>query len=308
MQSYSHLPLQIELVPKTAWFQNLRSLFTKEQWNFVRRHSYKRANNRCEICAGRGPKWPVECHEEWNYNEQDKTVTLKKATAICPACHEVKHFGFANINGRSEEALSHLMLVNQLSRYDAEQMVQQAFDLWERRSKFLWTLDIERQKAWINQNIPLPDDVAELEKQTNDKLEQLKQKYLKVWLGLGKDDDVEQMERDITNVLLAHEYGKCLEETLELRASHLDTAKKKLTSFKRRMKKSDDPHGDFLTMLRDLSGFRGLRCSEQESEPDETLASGAFVSVTPIASGKSNCKANITMGEVLTKMFGGFTV
>ena len=60
--------LTIELVPKTSWFTNLRSLVSKEQWDKIRNKVYWKAGYKCEICGSKGPKWPVECHEIWHYD------------------------------------------------------------------------------------------------------------------------------------------------------------------------------------------------------------------------------------------------
>jgi hypothetical protein len=56
--------------------------------------------SRCEICGGRGPEHPVECHERWRYNDLIRTQTLVRMIALCPACHQVKHVGLANVRGK----------------------------------------------------------------------------------------------------------------------------------------------------------------------------------------------------------------
>ena len=89
------MKLTIELVPKTAWYNNLRSQFTKEQWDFIRKYAYKRAGYKCEVCGDTGDNHPIEAHEEWHYNDKNHTMTLDKVTALCPACHQVKHIGLA---------------------------------------------------------------------------------------------------------------------------------------------------------------------------------------------------------------------
>jgi len=62
--------LTVELVPSSSWFSNVRSNVSKKTWDFLRKSTYKKANHRCEICGGRGDKWPVECHEVWDYDDQ----------------------------------------------------------------------------------------------------------------------------------------------------------------------------------------------------------------------------------------------
>jgi hypothetical protein len=68
--------LTVELVPETSWYSNLRSELTEEQWDTVRRRCYVAADYRCEVCGGRGPKWPVECHEVWSYDDLEHVQTL----------------------------------------------------------------------------------------------------------------------------------------------------------------------------------------------------------------------------------------
>jgi hypothetical protein len=54
----------------------------------------------------------------------------------------VKHFGLAQIQGRGEKALKHLMQVNKMKRKDADQYITNAFTIWAERSSKLWKLDI----------------------------------------------------------------------------------------------------------------------------------------------------------------------
>src|SRR4051794_19953715 len=59
--------LTIELVPRTCWLSNVRNHVEKSQWDFIRKSVYLKASNKCEICGGKGPKWPVECHEIFEF-------------------------------------------------------------------------------------------------------------------------------------------------------------------------------------------------------------------------------------------------
>lgn len=137
----SPLKLTIELVPKPTWNINLRSLVSSRKWDEIRRYSYKRAGNRCEICGGRGHKHPVECHEEWDYSTPG-IQKLSKVTALCPDCHLVKHIGRAQATGQYGKALVHFMKINQVSRKDADIYIRNCFDIWEERSKHSWSVDI----------------------------------------------------------------------------------------------------------------------------------------------------------------------
>ena len=57
--------LTVELVPETAWFKNLRFEVSPLHWDEIRTKCYVAAGWKCEVCGGKGPKWPVECHEVW---------------------------------------------------------------------------------------------------------------------------------------------------------------------------------------------------------------------------------------------------
>ena len=138
--------LTIELVPKGQWGINLRSELPSGEWNRLRRSVYKDADYRCEICGGVGPKHPVECHERWLYNEHTKTQVLVGLIALCPSCHEVKHIGRTMSIGKGSLALAHLMEVNGWDADEAALYIEDAFEVWERRSAEDWTLDI----SWIH--------------------------------------------------------------------------------------------------------------------------------------------------------------
>jgi len=133
--------LTIELVPKSAWYKNLRSMVSAARWDEVRNACYHKAKYQCEICGGRGPKHPVECHEIWEYDLP--TQTLVGLIALCPDCHEVKHIGLAQKNGRLRQATQHLAKVNNWSVIMAELYVKEAFKLWEKRSNYCWEAKID---------------------------------------------------------------------------------------------------------------------------------------------------------------------
>ena len=140
--------LTIELVPKGQWGANLRSELPKAEWDRLRKATYAAAGHRCEVCGGKGRKWPVECHERWHYDEDTKVQSLVGLIALCPACHEVKHIGRAGAVGRAEQAIAHLMKVNNWKPDEAIKYVDEAFQTWARRSQEDWTLDI----AWLEQD------------------------------------------------------------------------------------------------------------------------------------------------------------
>jgi hypothetical protein len=136
------MKLTIELVPKTAWYSNVRSNVTTAEWDVIRKECYKKAGYKCEVCSGKGPKHPVECHEIWEYNDESLKQTLLGLIALCPDCHSTKHVGLAQIQGRFEVVLNQLMTVNEITKEEAEKYVNECFDVWEKRSQNDWELDI----------------------------------------------------------------------------------------------------------------------------------------------------------------------
>ena len=138
--------LTIELVPKTAWGLNLRSVISAENWLFLRRSIYRRSNYRCEVCGGKGPTHPVECHEKWLYHDELHIQRLTDIQALCPACHEVKHIGLAISRDRRSQALLHLVKVNRWTRERANEYIEDAFRIWQERSLSAWELDL----TWID--------------------------------------------------------------------------------------------------------------------------------------------------------------
>ena len=138
--------LTVELVPSSCWFSNVRDCVDPETWNFLRRATYKKANYRCEICGGRGDKWPVECHEIWNYDDEKYIQTLSGLTALCPNCHRVKHIGLAQLQGHGEQAIAHLNSVNGWTKEQTDVYLETVWDTWEQRSCRNWNLDL----SWLN--------------------------------------------------------------------------------------------------------------------------------------------------------------
>lgn len=134
--------VKIELVPSTCWYSNVRSNVTEQEWKHIKPLTTKNAGHRCEICLGVGPQWPVECHEVWKYDDKTLRQTLTGFIALCPMCHRVKHYGLAQIQGHAEEAIAHMMEVNDWTRDRVNLHINERKSEWKERSKYEWTLDI----------------------------------------------------------------------------------------------------------------------------------------------------------------------
>jgi len=142
--------LTIELVPKTSFTKNVRNLVSVAEWDRLRHAAYACAGHACLICRETGPKGVLHAHEVWEYTmpavadlpETPGRQRLVGIAALCPACHNVKHIGFAGIMGRLEEAFVHLQKVNGWSRDETMDYVEACLETWKARSKRQWHVDV----------------------------------------------------------------------------------------------------------------------------------------------------------------------
>ena len=137
----TNLKLDLDLVPQTCWFSNVRSVLTKSQWNVLRQQIISPTYGICQICKSTSEK-SLECHEIWHYDDQKLIQKLLGMIALCHDCHMVKHMGFAQVSGQGAQALKHFMKVNGLKKKYAEKHVTNCFKLWQERSQYEWKLDI----------------------------------------------------------------------------------------------------------------------------------------------------------------------
>ena len=90
-------------LPSSTHFQNPRTWMGKEKWDVVRKEVYKRANNVCEVCGGKGRRHPVEAHELWAFNLKTREQILIRFVALCPMCHRLQHMGLAGIHNTTKK-------------------------------------------------------------------------------------------------------------------------------------------------------------------------------------------------------------
>ena len=140
------MKLTCELVPKTAWYSNVRSNVTTAEWDKIRKKSYRQYHNVCGICGDSGKKQgfnhAVECHEIFEYDDINHVQKLTELISLCPYCHKCKHPGLASINNETGIVIEQLMKVNEITEDEAELYLDYCFQVWEERSKYNWTLDI----------------------------------------------------------------------------------------------------------------------------------------------------------------------
>jgi hypothetical protein len=146
--------LQIEMVPRTCFFSNLRSNLSAKDWQKLRVWSIDRAGGRCEICGSRNGGRGLECHEIWEYDEETYTQHLRGLVALCRECHRAKHLALARMKGWEGAARLHLMRVNRWTPSQADSYIEDAFILFENRSQYEWKLNI----SWLEgMEVTIPD-------------------------------------------------------------------------------------------------------------------------------------------------------
>jgi len=79
--------LTCELIPKSCYYSNVRTVLPTSVWNRLRKESYAKANFKCEICKDKGTnqgyKHDLECHEVWQYTTSGVQL-LKELVSLCP--------------------------------------------------------------------------------------------------------------------------------------------------------------------------------------------------------------------------------
>ena len=148
LRTHQELKLQIELVPASCLWSNVRSNVGEDHWSHIRRIVFEKANFLCEICAGRGRRHPVECHDVWVFEKHSLTQRLHSFQALCPYCHEVKHLGLTGLRGNGKRAFARFVKLNQLDEQRAVKIENALFKQWEIRSDYYWKLDISHLKLW----------------------------------------------------------------------------------------------------------------------------------------------------------------
>jgi Domain of unknown function (DUF5710) len=132
--------LYVDLVPSSCWFTNVRSCVDAVDWLRIRYFVGDRCKWTCEVCGLEAQD--LDIHERWSYDEDTRVQRLVRLIGLCDGCHRVTHFGKAEIDGFGKAAFAHLCQVNSWTAEEAQGHIDRAFDVFEERSHFDWTLDL----------------------------------------------------------------------------------------------------------------------------------------------------------------------
>ena len=151
------LRLEIELVPKSCWYNNLRNVFTKSEWEDVSDsvRDYNITNGKCAICGGK-PDISIpdnkylEAHEVWEYiilDDNNGIIKLKDILPLCSYCHKSKHYGLSQLKGWTNIVNQHLKAVNNITDLELYDYLRQVNDIYIYRSSIQnWKLDLTKLK------------------------------------------------------------------------------------------------------------------------------------------------------------------
>lgn len=124
------MKLTLELVPDTLALHSLFRLLTTKAWNTLRKKALEECNYQCAICGASGGQ--LNCHEQWEYDDETHTQRLARLIMLCQMCHLVKHMNSGYVP--FEELVQHFMKVNDCSRQEFDEYYQHCCEERTRRS------------------------------------------------------------------------------------------------------------------------------------------------------------------------------
>ena len=139
-RDYGGKELFIDMIPKTSYFKNVRSIFSEGDWNLIRKHIYERTGNRCECCGIKRSRY-LEAHERWVFDFETKTQKLIRIIALCRLCHQATHYGHSKQTKEMTKIHEHLKKVRKMNDEALRTHIKEAYKIWEERNKIQWTID-----------------------------------------------------------------------------------------------------------------------------------------------------------------------
>ncbi len=148
------MKLTLELIPDTASGSSLYRLLTEKAWKAIRVKVLEEYNSQCVIYGANAGR--LNCHKQWEYDDQTNIQRLVRLVILCPMCHLVKNMNTSYVS--FEELVQHFMRVNECSRQDFDEYYQQSREEQIRRGSCkydeplpMWEQDFGEYSAWISQ-------------------------------------------------------------------------------------------------------------------------------------------------------------
>ena len=149
------MKLELQLVPKSSWYTNLRTAMGLH-WTQLSRQIRNGADCTCKYC---GWKETYETRENWEYTHLHELWEFKAETGIqkligfecvCPDCHMIHHWGLAEVKGLDlNKLLEHACKVNGCTKEEFKKHISDSFEEWQRRSERKWQVDLGEWKHLV---------------------------------------------------------------------------------------------------------------------------------------------------------------
>ena len=136
----SKFSLYPELVPKPLWGLSGANLLSRKAWESIRQSELEKAHRCCAVCLSTDSR--LICHEQWAYDDENGTATLRGFEIHCKKCDLVTHMGRARAHGMGEEAIAQFCAINHTLPDQAKETYRKAFSLWQLRNQKNWTLRV----------------------------------------------------------------------------------------------------------------------------------------------------------------------
>jgi hypothetical protein len=132
--------LKPHLVPRPLWGKSAANLVKRADWERIRCDALTAARCACQVCCTAAPHGGLNCHELWDYDDEDGTATLVGLRIQCKNCDGAVHIGLAVRRGFGKSAIAQLVKVNVISPREAKMLYRSAMDEWRRRNKKQWRI------------------------------------------------------------------------------------------------------------------------------------------------------------------------
>jgi hypothetical protein len=138
------LKLRPNLVPKPLWGKSAANLLKRGDWERIRRDAVQAARHACQVCFDPASAGTLNCHELWDYDDEQGTATLVGLRMQCRNCDSAVHMGRAVKRGVGNAAIAQLVKVNVIGAREAKMLYRSAMDEWRRRNKKQWRIVVEK--------------------------------------------------------------------------------------------------------------------------------------------------------------------
>jgi hypothetical protein len=125
--------LYIDLTPKPLWNNKAISDFDSIKKKLLEKH------DKCEICE---ETKNLNVSIRWKYDDEKHIQKFIKFIVMCELCNFASHLGYASIVGKRIDAEQHLKKIRNWDDDTLDDNIDDAFYIWNVRSKYNWTTDI----------------------------------------------------------------------------------------------------------------------------------------------------------------------